>query len=320
MGADVRHPDRPQPVDRDPEPDRLGDLRGPGLELPWQVGPGRLVGRHRADHVAAADERWHVLQELMPAVQHADPGRPVGLVAGPRVEIDIERAQVHRHLRHRLGAVDEHDGAGCMGPSRDLRHRVDRAEHVRDVHEPHERRPALQQHVQSLQVELAVAEHRHVGELGLAVLAEQLPGDDVGVMLHLGQHDEVAPLHVLATPRIGDQVDGGGRIGGEDGLLGSRPEPVRDPRPRPLVQIRGLDRERIHAAMDRRSRLGVVAGHRIDHRLRRLRGGGRIQIRDRVAVDRPAQHRELGRDVREPRNSRRDRHYAAASRPSVIHP
>ena len=52
--------------------------------------------------------------------------------------------------------------------------------------------PARQQRVQRLQVELAVVAHRDVGQLGLPLLADQLPGDDVGVVLHLGEHDQVA--------------------------------------------------------------------------------------------------------------------------------
>ena len=112
--ADPLDPERGDPVDRGAEADRLGDLRGARLELPRQVGPGRLVGRDGPDHVAAADERRHLLEQLAAAVQHADPGRPVGLVPGPGVEVGVDRAQIDGDLRHRLAAVDQRHRAGVV--------------------------------------------------------------------------------------------------------------------------------------------------------------------------------------------------------------
>ena len=76
--------------------------------------------------MTAADERRHLLEQRPAPVKHADPGRAVGLVAGPRVEVSVELAQVDRQLRHRLGAVDQHDRAGVVGAPRDLGDRVDR--------------------------------------------------------------------------------------------------------------------------------------------------------------------------------------------------
>jgi hypothetical protein len=130
VGAHLIEPERAQPVDRGPEPDRLGDLRGPRLKLPRQVGPRRLVGGDRANHVSAADERRHLLEQLAAPVQHANPGRPVSLVAGPRVEVGVDRAQVDRERGNRLGAVDDEHRTGGMGTPGDLGDRVDRAEHV----------------------------------------------------------------------------------------------------------------------------------------------------------------------------------------------
>ncbi len=121
------------PVDGRAEPDRLGDLRGAGLELPGQIGPGRLGVADRLDHVTAAHERRHRLQQLAPAVQDPDAGRPVDLVAGPGVEVGVDRPQVDGQLRHRLSAVDHDDRAGRVRAARDLGDRVDRAEHVGDV-------------------------------------------------------------------------------------------------------------------------------------------------------------------------------------------
>ena len=322
MRPDLLDPNRSDPVDGGSEPDRLSDLRGSRLELPREVGPRRLVGGDGADHVPTADERRHLLEQRAPSMQHADPRRPVGLVASPGVEVDIELGELDRKLRDRLRPVDEHDRAGVVRAPRDRRHRVDRAEHVRDVDERDELRPAREQRVQGVEVELAVFQHGDVGELGLAVLAEKLPGHDVGVMLHLGQHDEVAAVDVLPPPRVGDQVDRGRRVRGEDRLLRGRAEPLGDPLPRPFVEVGRLDGQGVDAAMDRGPRMRVVAGHRVDHGLRGLGRGRRVEIRERVTCFGPvAQDREVGCDRGKRDAGRAHAHQAGAfSISSVIHP
>jgi hypothetical protein len=92
VGPHLLGPERSQPVDGDSKPDRFGDLGRAGLELPRELGPRRLVGRHRADHVTTADERRHLFEQRPAAVQHADAGGAVGLVPGPRVEVGVDRA------------------------------------------------------------------------------------------------------------------------------------------------------------------------------------------------------------------------------------
>ncbi len=67
-------------------------------------------GLHRdgLDHRAAGDERRHRGEQLAAAVQHADSRRAEHLVPGERREVDVEFAEVDRHVRHRLARV-EHD-------------------------------------------------------------------------------------------------------------------------------------------------------------------------------------------------------------------
>src|SRR6187455_519101 len=59
-------------VDRGVQGDRAGDVWRAGLELERQVGPRASLERYRADHVAAAEERRHRLEDLFPSVQHAN--------------------------------------------------------------------------------------------------------------------------------------------------------------------------------------------------------------------------------------------------------
>jgi hypothetical protein len=167
------------------------------------------------------------------------------------------------------------------------------------VDERHQLGAARQQRVEGVEVQFAVAAHRHVGELRFTILTQDLPRDDVRVMLHLGQDYEVAAADVLPAPCVRDEVDRGSRVGGEDRLLRSRTEPLRDPAPRAFIEVGRLDREWVDAPVDRRPRLGVVPGHRVDHRLRRLGGRSRVEVGQRLPVERPPQDWELGRQLAE---------------------
>ena len=99
-------------------------------------------------------------------------------------------------------------------------HGVDRAEHVGDVREgdqAHIAAPELC--VEFLQRELALLIDLQVAELGAALAAEHLPGNDVRVVLHLGDQHGVARAHVRPAPGVGDEVDRLGHVLGEDRRL-----------------------------------------------------------------------------------------------------
>ena len=85
---------------------------------------------HLADHVAAAHEGGHGVQDLAAAPQHADAGRAEHLVARKGHEINIQRLHVHRHVRHSLARVQQHQRAGLVRRVRQLAHGVDGPQHI----------------------------------------------------------------------------------------------------------------------------------------------------------------------------------------------
>ena len=53
-------------------------------------------------------------------------------------------------------------------------------------------------------------------QLGVFFFAEHLPGDDVGVMLEMGDDDLIVFLDVLFAPALGDEIDRFGGAADED--------------------------------------------------------------------------------------------------------
>ena len=90
------------------------NLWGTSLNVVWR----RL---HGADHLAAAHEGRHRLEQLPARPERTGAGGPEHLVARERVEVGADRLHVDRHVRHGLGAVDEDERAGrvrLLAPSR----------------------------------------------------------------------------------------------------------------------------------------------------------------------------------------------------------
>ena len=87
------------------------------------AGTGAVVNPSKVtcvDHVAAAEERRHRVEDLHPAPQHADAGRAAHLVAGERDEVGAPRLHVGDVVRDVLAGVDDGEGAGVVGPVAEL--------------------------------------------------------------------------------------------------------------------------------------------------------------------------------------------------------
>ena len=326
--ADRLDPQALEPVERRRQSDGLGERRRARLELPRQLIPGRLLEVDPADHVAADQEGGHLLEQLALGVQDADSRRSVDLVPGEPVEVGADRLHVEPEVRRCLRAVDQHPRAHAVGARDDLLDAVDRAERVRHVHHSDELRRLRELTVERVLVETAVRGDRHVAELGVALPAEDLPGHDVRVVLHLRDQHPVSRPHVRASPRVGHEIDRLGHVLRENDLFVGGVDRSGDPAARALEGLGRLLRQRVDAAMDVRVVLGQCADERVEHDPRLLRRCGAVEVAQRVPAPFPRKDREL-RGYRLDVERRRGRggggrelrgHYAAASTSSRIHP
>ena len=105
---------------------------------------------------------------------------------------------------------------------------------------------------------------------------------------------EVAGAEVVEPPGVRDEVDRLGRAPREDHLLlRGRVERRRDGAPRALVALRRALGEAVDAAVHVRVLVLVERAHPVEHLARLLRGRGRVEERDRLAVEEILEHREV---------------------------
>ena len=91
-----------------------------------------------------------------------------------------------------LGAVDQHWHAAGMGLADQVLHRIDGAQGIGNVHYRDQPGALVEQAAPGVQVQLAAVGNRRGHHPGAAAAGHQLPGHDVGVMLHAGHEDLVA--------------------------------------------------------------------------------------------------------------------------------
>jgi hypothetical protein len=192
-----------------------------------------------------------------------------------------------------LASVDHGERAGIVSGGAQPGDRWERAEHVAHRGE-REHFGTVEEPVEVGEVELPVGGERHPTDLDAELVAQHLPRDDVGVVLHVGEHDDIAFAEVGAAPRAGDQVQRLGRVLGEDHLVGGGcVDQAGDCCSGTFVRLGRFTGEPVRAAVDRSVGVLEELGHRIDHPARLLRRVAGVEVDERLTVDLTGEDREL---------------------------
>ena len=119
------------------------------------------------------------------------------------------------------------------------------------------------------------------------------------MVLHLGGDDAVARVDVGHRPRERHEVDGLGRVADEDDVLdGRRVDERRHLAARLLVGVGRFHAEGVDSPVDVRVVALVVVHERLNHRARLLRGGGVVEVDQRLAVHLSLQDGKIVADTR----------------------
>jgi hypothetical protein len=199
-------------------------------------------------------------------------------VPGKRIEIGSQSPDIHGHVGGRLGPIHHHQGPHGPGRLGDLGHRVNGAQHIGDVHHAHQPDPLGQEGAEVLQLQAPIIPKRYGFDPGPRALADQVPGHQVGVVLHLGQENFVAGPQVAQPPGIGHQVEGLGGVAHEDNLALLGPNKAGQGAAGLLVGLAGLRREGVGPPVHAGVEFPVVAGYRLDDRFGLLAGGRRVEV------------------------------------------
>ena len=248
-------------------------------------------------------------------VQRADTRGPIQLVRAEDIEVAVERPHIDMRMHRRLTAIEQHRHALAMRQLHDLGGRGHGAEHVRHMREGDELRLRPDEAGEVIDIQRAVIADARPFQHRALPLAQEVPRHDVGVMLHLGEHDLIARLDQGAEETLSHQVERLGAAMRQDDLLALAGVHIGPRRiARRLIGVRRRAGEIVHPAMNIRVARLHEAGHRVDHALRLLRRSGVVEIDQRLAIDLAVQHRKIGAHAGDVKSARcwLDRVHAAS--------
>src|SRR5438874_2457762 len=140
-------------------------------------------------------------------------------MAGKSVEVYVERLYVHPHVRHGLRSVQQDRNAPGMRDLDYLLYRIDGAKRVGYVGQRNNLCARRDHPLQLVHLQSAVLIDGDYAKDRVALIADHLPWDDIGVVLHCRNEHLIPRPQVFAAKALGDNVDALGSSTSEDDLV-----------------------------------------------------------------------------------------------------
>ncbi len=214
-------------------------------------------------------------------------------MTGKGEKVTAERFHVDCEMRHRLGGIDEHDGALLFGESGHCHNRMDGAKGIRDPAESEDFGALVEQGLEGVLIEHAVIIAGDDFENRTSAFAGHLPWDDVRVVFEGRDENFIARLESCAQA-VGGEVDRVGAAASENQLIRIGATEVGGDRF--SGSFIGCSRgagEGVGAAVDVGIDGFVVGARGIEDGEWFLGGGGIVQIDQGLAVDLLVQNGKL---------------------------
>ena len=207
-------------------------------------------------------------------------------MAGQRVKIRVQILHVDLEVRRGLRTVDQHDCANGVCHLRNFFQRRDRAQRIGNMGDGDYFRALVEQFGVGIHVEFArVADGNHAQHCAGGI-THHLPRHDVGMMLHFRNDNFIAGLEFAAAITKRNQVDCfRGATHENDFFILARVDELANLASCAFIGIGRALAQIVHTAMDVRIEMRVIVALGVDHRPGFLRGGGVVEIDQRLAVD-----------------------------------
>ena len=261
-----------------------GDIVGGAcLELEGQVVEGGMLEADGLYHFSSAHVGRDAVEPFLFSVEDAYSCRAVYLVAAEGEEVTVELLHVDGHVGCALGSVDEDRNVVFVGNTDDVVDGIDGAQDVADVCDADDSGMLVEELLVLVHTKAAIVRDGNHAQTDALTGLEELPGDDVAVVLHLRDDDFVAFLHEGLSEARCHEVDALGGAARKDNLgRAAGIQETANRLARSLVQLGGLLREEMHATMHVGIYVIVLLRHRLNDLPRLLCRSGIIEIDEGV--------------------------------------
>ena len=267
---------------------------GAGLKLEGWALKGGALKAHVLYHLATTLIGRQPIEPLLLAIEYTYACGGIDLVAAEGEEIAVERLYIDGQMGYALGAID-HDGhTVAMGYADDVGHRIDRTEHIAHVHHTDELGARGEELLIFVQKQLARVAHRDDAQPDVLASLLQLPGHDVGVVLHGAHDDLVAILHTALDKGGGNEIETLGGAASEDNLARrAGVDKPADGLTSRLMEVGGLLGEPVYATVHIGIDIEILLAHGVEHAERLLGSSAIVEIDQRTTVDLAAEDGEV---------------------------
>ena len=195
VGADVVHAQPLDVVDGCGQTVGGDIVGGACLKLEGRALEGGMLKADVLYHLATALIGRQAVEPLFLAVEHADAGGTVHLVAAEGEEVAVYLLHIDGDVGCALGAVDHHGHVVGVGDAYHLLYGVDGAQHIADMADADDAGARGEEALILVEEQLAALVDGYDLDHDAALACLELPGHDVGVVLHDGDDDLVALGH-----------------------------------------------------------------------------------------------------------------------------
>ena len=295
-GLNRLQPDGLQIANRSAHAHRFADGWGASLELMGQYRPGAVVEKHVLNHLAATQERWHLLQQRFARPKEAHSRWAAELVGGAHQKINIEASHINWLVGQALAGIHQHQGSSGVGRGDHLVQGIAATQNIADVHQAHQAGAVGELAAEVFEIQLTGLRDSHMAQNTAGALGQQLPWHQIAVVLHQREQHLITLTQIGVTPAAGDEIDRLAGVTGEhDFARAGGTHELRRHRAGCFKGFGGPGTELMSTAMNVGVVCGVVLLQGLQHLARLLTGGGVIEVNQRTAIRRVlTKDREIG--------------------------
>ena len=137
-------------------------------------------------------------------------------------ELAIYVLHIHPEMGSALGTIDKDGHIVLMGNAREFLDGINRAKHIAHMHYAHQLGALIKQILVFVNIEITTLVHRNDTNGNTTLGGLQLPGHDIGMVLHHGDNHLVALVHKLLAERGCNEIETLGSATCEDNLIHRR--------------------------------------------------------------------------------------------------
>lgn len=193
-----------------------------------------------------------------------------------------------------LGAVHQHGYAVSVGSGNHIFDRIDRAKYITNVRHADNAGTFGEEPFVFVEQQLATVVHRDDAKLDALAHLQQLPGDDVAVVLHGGDDDLVALAEEGFAEAGGEQVDALRGTAGEDDFVGAAGvDEATDSLAAGFVEFSSLLRKEVNTAVDVGVDAVVFISDSINYASGLLGSSAVVQVDQWLAINSTGENRKI---------------------------